>query len=182
MKFILFLFLVLCITSCTSPQPEDISFQPTKGSLANEVRHRAFVQLKIEKGLRPRGVGAQMMDQIKMLALAFGYYKEVDIEEARELLVYAGRVFLGIINENEQIRPLLDNYPFKPENIQIQIVLQKPNGSEVSPGKLCIVTMRNGILNYKTDSPEGYTLLTTHEETYEEAVSRLNAVAESAQL
>ena len=82
-------------------------FPPTKQSLSTEVMNKAFAQLKMEKELYPCGIGEGMMNQIRMLALSFNYYKEVDIEQARELLMTAGNVFLNIINSNEQIRPFL---------------------------------------------------------------------------
>jgi hypothetical protein len=174
MKFIvIFLFIVL-IAGCGSPQPDDTSYPSKKGTLANEVRRKAFARLKIEKELYPFGTGAEMMYQIKMLALAFHYYKEVDIEEARELLISAGAVFLDIINSNEEIRPFLHNYPFKPENVEIRIVLKNPDGSEFSHEKLCIVTMIDGALNYKATNPQTDRLLTIHKETYDEAISKLN--------
>jgi hypothetical protein len=180
MKFFVFILVTVFITGCGSPQPGDTPHPSKKGTLANEVTNRAFARLKMEKGLYPFGSGAEMMYQIKMLALAFQYYKEINIEEARELLISAGAVFLDIINNNEEIRPFLHNYPFNPENVEIEIVLKKPDGSKLSSEKLCIITMADGMLKYKIDYPEKYTLLTIHKETYAEAISKLQTTTDCA--
>jgi hypothetical protein len=123
--------------------------------------------------LYPFGTAYQMMDQIKMLGIAFNYYKEVDLEEARELLIYAGTTFLDIINSNEEIRKYLDVYPFKPENVDIRIFLQNLDGTEFSPEKLCVITMIDGMLEYDAKNPETLRLLRVHKETYDKAVKKI---------
>lgn len=175
MRFIAILFLITFLGSCDPPQEMIDPYRPTKGALVDEVINTAFKQLKAEKELYPFGTGYQMMYQIKMLALAFHYYKEVEIDEARELLVCAARTFLDIINKNEQIRKHLDNYPFKPENIQIEIFLENSDGSKFTLEKLCVITMKNGVLKYKVDHPDMHRFLIIQEETYDEAVAKLNS-------
>ncbi len=177
MKVILFLLLMIYTSCCNSPNEADTSHMPSKQSLANEVRNQTFAQLKMEKELYPCGVGSGMMNQIKMLALAFNYYKDADIEHARELLMAGATLFLNKINSNEQIRPYLDNYPFRPENIQIIIYLQTPIGSPPDFGKLIVVSMSDGILRYSIENSKTGPLITIHEETYEEASEKLHSAA-----
>lgn len=83
--------------------------------------YRVAVQLKKEKDLHPCGSGGGMMDQIGMLALSFNYYKEIDIDTGRDLLMTTGKLLLNSVNEDERIRPYLENYPFLPKNIEIRI-------------------------------------------------------------
>ena len=166
---LLIVFIAGCGTPCVAPPPP-----PNEQSLVNEVRNKTFAQLKEEKELYPYGIGSEMMYQIKMLALGFRYYKEVNIAQARELLIRAGTVFLDTINSNEQIRQFLHNYPFKPENIEISIYLQKPDGSNPDPDKLTVITITNGVLDYMIDEPGTYRLLTIYKETFEEATEKLN--------
>ena len=173
MRVILFLLLMVYLTSCDPPYIEDNPYLPTKQSLANDVRNKTFVQLKMEKELYPCGVGSAMMDQIKILALSFDYYKAVDMGQARELLMAAGTLFLHTINSNEQIRPYLENYPFRPENIEIAIFLKKPDGSKPDPDKLTVISMTNGVLRYKVDHPETECLITIYEENFDEAAAKL---------
>ena len=112
------------------------------------------------------------MDQIRMLALSFNYYDEIDIDQARELLVVAGTKFLSTINSNEKLRPFLKNTPFTTENIEIRIFVQKPNGKEPDQGKLTVLSMVDGILSYKVDNPETNRFRTILKETFEEAEAK----------
>jgi hypothetical protein len=167
------LFLLIFITSCDPPYIEDNPYLPDKDSLATEVTNKTLAQLKRDTELYPCGIGSGMKDKIRMLALSFNYFKEVDIAKARELLMTAGVLFLKTINGNEKIRPFLQNDPFKPENIQIAIFLYNPNGSNPGLDKLTVVSMINGKLQYKYDDPETERLKTIYEETYAEAAAKL---------
>ena len=173
MRFFLFLLLVIFTVGCDSPRIEESPRSPSKISLANEVRNITLVQLKKEKELYPFGVGAAMMDQIKILGVDFRYYKDIDINQARELLMTAGTLFLNTINAKEQIRPFLQNDPFQPRNIEIRIFLIKPNGSEPEPETLTVAAMVNGILDYDVRIAETGRLTTIYRETFQEAAAKL---------
>ena len=177
MKVILPLFLLIFITSCDLPCLIDNSHPPDERTLINEVRNRTFAQLKMEKELYPFGTGeGGPVGQIRMLALSFRYYKEIDIEEARELLMAAGTSFLNNINGNEQIRPYLKNDPSKPNNIEIRIFLKKPDGSKPDLDKLTVISMISDILEYDIRSSETGRLTKIYEENFEEAAAKLNTV------
>jgi hypothetical protein len=168
MRKALLLFLMAFIGSCHPPNKEEAD-RRTKQMLATQVRDQTIAQLRKEKGLCVCGIGSSMLYQIKKLSIYFHYYNEIDIEQARELLMAAGTLLLDTTNANEQIRPFLQNYPFKPENIEIRIYIQKPNGREPDLGKLTIASIIDGILRYKIDNPETNGLKTIYEETFEEA-------------
>lgn len=173
MKIVWFLFLMVAIASCdlrsnNEPHP------PSQEALVNELRNQTFKQLKEEIGLRPFGVGGRMMDQIKVIGLNFHYYKEVDINQARKLLMVAGKLLMSNVNINEQIRPHLENYPFGPNNIRIRIFFRKPNGSKVDLDNLSVATLVDGILDYDITSSETGRLKTIYEETFEDAAFKLN--------
>lgn len=176
MKFIIILLLLIIIASCDPPYNEYIPYLPNKQSQANEVRNQAFVQLQRDKELYPFGIGSQMMNQIEMLGLYFQYYKEINIDEARELLMTAATVFLDVINKNEHIRPFLSCFPFKPNNIEIQIYLTNLDGSQMPPEKLCVATMTNGVLEYMANQAGTHRSLTIYTETFDQADSKLKAL------
>lgn len=173
MKTIIFILLTVVISSCDLPYNEYIPYLPNKESQANEVTNKAFIQLFNDKELYSCGIGSQMMNQIEMLGLYFNYYKEINIDEARELLLTAATVFLEIINKNEHIRPFLSCFPFKPENIEIRIFLAHLDGSKILPEKLCVATMIDGVLKYKADQESTHRSLTIYTESYDEAVQKL---------
>ena len=169
------MILLLAVAAC-NPSAETNSYAPTKQSLANEVRRQACIQLKNEKALFPCGIGAGMMDKIRMLALSFNYYEELSIEEARDLLMYASHVFLEKINRNEKIGPFLLNYPFKPENISVTIYLRNTDGSNPGVNKLQVLVMNLGTLEYKIHTPGSKQFKTILKETFEEAEKKLDTI------
>jgi hypothetical protein len=77
------------------------------------------------------------------------------------------------INNNEEIRPYLHEYPFTAKNVEIRIFIYKPDGTYPPLDKIQCFSSINGILTYYLDVPEKYTFQALHKETYEEAL-RLN--------
>ncbi|MBI2743615.1 MAG: hypothetical protein HYX48_06835 [Chlamydiales bacterium] len=129
-------------------------------------------KLKSEKKLHLVGDGAQMMTDIKMLALSFSYYHDVDQKKARELLLSAIHEYLAVINKNEQIQPYLYNRPFTANNVEIRIFVRKPDHSDIDRGKICAASALEGAIRYDIRDPETDRLRTIATETYEEALSR----------
>ena len=170
MRCIAVLVLFFSFLGCLPPN-SDIYGNSEKQQLANEVRKEALSRLQEERGLKPFGLGAQMMHQIQMLALSFIYHKPLDIEQARELTMYASAVFLDVINRNERIRPYLGNYPFEAKNIEIEIDIREDGKFEQN--KLVMVSMHRGVLIYDVHDQEKNRLKIFYKETYEEAAERL---------
>ena len=113
------------------------------------------------------------MYNIRSLALSCDYYKEIDIEEARKLLVEAGILFLKTANEHEKARPYFANNPFGLKNIQLRFFIQKKDGSEFGSDKLSVITLLDGKLEYEISLPRPQGLTTICEETFEEAAEKL---------
>jgi hypothetical protein len=178
MKLILFLIVIFLAVGCQ----QNIGYELSKDEkLANEITSRVAAKLKKEMGLRPCGTNGQMMNKIKVLGLSFNYYKPISIEEGRELLITAVDEFVKAVNEDERIRPYLNNYPFESKNIDIEIFLHNPNGSDVTAGNLRVISSVGGILEYDIRDPKTNRLTTIYKETYEEAVSKMDTtVAKSA--
>ena len=174
-NFLLFVILTLLVASCTKNRKQTEEISP-KSELVSKIRKEVFVELIVEDDLRPCGTGAQMMDEIKMLGFWFNYYHEIDVDDARKLAMKASDIALSKINNCEEIRPYLVQYPFKQENVEIVIIIRSPNGFELSPEKLQIISVREGILQYENhnlvkDSRRFLSIM--HQETYEEALAKL---------
>jgi|SRR3989344_111403 len=170
----LLLIVMICMFGCSENRSSITYELSIKEQLADEILKKVATQVKQEKGLDPCGTGGQMMDQIKMLALSFDYRKPIDIEKGRELLITAVNEFVAAVNADERIRPYLNNYPFEPKNVEIRIFLQNPDGSNVAPGKLSVISALEGVLKYKMDDPETKLFKIVHTETFEEAVLKIN--------
>ncbi len=170
MKFIFSLIIISIFCGCENKSTYHLSEDE---KLANAITKKVALQINHEFGLIPCGTGGQMMDQIKMLHLAFDCRKPLDIDTSRQLLVAAVERFVSEVNANESIRPYLDNYPFEAKNIQIVIFIQRPDGSHFNPDGLVVTSAKDGVLEYKTDDPNGPLFKTVHSETYEEALKQL---------
>jgi len=101
----------------------------------------------------------------------FRYYNEITVEEARKLLLETGNLYLKTINENEKIRSFLENYPYGPENIEINIFINPGNRTPKSDG-LGVIAIIDGKLKYYSNPH--FTKI--YEETYEEALEKLTKV------
>jgi hypothetical protein len=95
------------------------------------------------------------------MLMGFHLYQEVDLKEARELLIYAVNEYLLDINNNEEVRPCLHEYPFTAKNVEIRIWIYKPDSIKIS-----YISAIDGILTF--DLPE--TRQTICKESYEEAL------------
>ena len=167
---ICFLILLGCSSEIKFKESQKIS---QKQRIVNQIRSRSAKFIEKEKGLKPCGTGAQMMYEVKMLALAFVYNKPIDIEEGRELAVYAAETFVSLINKDERIHPYLYNYPFEPKNIEIEIYIKNPNYSSVDRGKLCLVSVANGYCQYEIRDDLTGRLKTMLKETFVEAKEKI---------
>lgn len=178
MKFLCFFILCIAITSCFKTLQKS-HFEPSQASvMANEIQRKLIFRLKLEKDLYPCEFGGGAKNPIRLLHCGFLYYNDIDIAAARKLIISVVNQFIVEVNENEKIRPYLEVYPFKPENLEIRIFLKNSNGSELSAEKLHVISIINGKLKYKAGIPssEGFPLTTIYQETYEEAVSKLAAL------
>ena len=151
-----------------------------KSELVDEISHKVFRQLKLDQHLVPVECGGRMMDQIKLLHWGFFYYKEINLNEARQLLMTTAHQFLDAFNADERIRPYLAVYPLQPEHIEIRIFLHNPNGSLVEPNKLNVITYKSGVLRYMTSASETHPLEELLVETYQEAEAKLNVPMQQA--
>ena len=61
--------------------------------LADQASYRTAKQLHEQKELYLFGTGGEMMGDIQMMDIAFHYYHIVNIEEARNLIIYAAQMW-----------------------------------------------------------------------------------------
>lgn len=170
-KICLFFISVFLVCGCQT----DVGYQSSdKEHLTNVITKKVAIQLKNELGLIPSGFGGRTMHQVEMLCLAFDCHQPLDIETGRRLLIAAVEKFAAEVNANEAIRPYLGNYPFSPKNIEIRIFIQNRNSRDFEPEKLCVVKAIQGVLEYEIDDIKTNNFKTIYEETYEEALQKLN--------
>ena len=119
------------------------------------------------------------MNEVRMLALSFFYYKMIDIEEARKLIIYSMQTLAEEINAEKKLRKYLYKYPFPPKRTEIMIIVHNRDYSTVSPEYISVVSFHNGKISYDITNPETNRLDTIYKETYEEALEKLAQVAQT---
>lgn len=162
---IIFLFFISCSSNYQITEDE---------KLVDAITAITAKKLQAGKNLILIGTGGSMMDEVKMLAMSFQFFKEIEIEEARNLTVSAVKEYLAEINNNQKIRPYLSNYPFEPKNVEILIWVRKPDGSAPKSGNLDFIAAVDGLIKYYTTEQDSIHVKRIYSETYEEALSRLN--------
>ena len=135
--------------------------------IADAITANTAKKLEEQKKLYLIGTGGGMMHDIRMMAMGFQFFHEVDLKEARELVVYAVREYLSDINNNEEVRPYLRNYPFTAKNVEIRIWIYNPDRSELPLDKIYCITALNDLINYYTRSNPRIAI---YEESYEQAL------------
>src|ERR1700722_3388026 len=173
------LFCLILLTLFSGCEKKTILYHPDpKWDVAdsiynNQIGKPVFLQLKKEKKLNviESGWGLRGRKNIRCMHCGFRYYNEITVEEARKLLLETGNLYLKTINENEKIRSFLENYPYGPENIEINIFINPGNRTPKSDG-LGVIAIIDGKLKYYSNPH--FTKI--YEETYEEALEKLTKV------
>ena len=160
------LLMLVSVLGCTSFGDQ----MPDYEKIADKITDRTAAKLKEEKNLILIGTGGRMMDDIQMMAMSFNYYHEVNLEQARELIVYSINKYLSDINNSQEIRPYLHEYPFSSKNVEIMIFVYGPDRLELPPEKIYCITSRKGIIRYYTRSDRDHPIC---KETYDEALSEI---------
>ena len=168
MKTVLFVSLLLIVSSCGAGRPIG------KTTIAHNIRAEVAKKIEEETGLSLMGTGGGMMRQIQMMALSFQCHDQLTIDQARELLIYCSEKFLSEVNSNEQVKPYLQNYPFRAKNIEIRIFIRESDEHPAREGSLAIATSVDGRLDYDVRQSGLPPLKTIHEETYEQALRILS--------
>jgi hypothetical protein len=135
----------------------------------DEIASAVAKKMRIDRGLHVVGTGGGMMHGIEMLHMGFHYYREVGVDEARELLIYAVDEYEAAINSSLEIRQNLKEYPFK--STEIVIYFYRPDRSKVPHGEISVVAARENrtIEYFMHPSDEIGCRMCVHLETYDEA-------------
>ncbi len=147
---------------------------PRYVKIAHKITDETAATLLKEKKLYLVGTGGGMMHDIQMMAMSFDYYQEIDLKTARGLLLYAVNEYLSNINNNEEVRSYLHEYPFTPKNVEIEIFIYNPDGTNISSDKINTISASDGNLTYCTIIAEKFYSKTILKETYEEGMKKLH--------
>ncbi len=146
-----------------------------KLKVKNSICYLTIKQLNEERGLLGVGTGSSMMFDIKTMALSLSYYKPIEnVDQARELLVYAAEKFLFNINDIREIQVYLHNRPFTEKNIELTIFLKGNENNPDLPQFAWVSTFHGKVKYVLKKESEKYEIETLFSETYEEAKKLAN--------
>jgi hypothetical protein len=111
-----------------------------------------------------------MMGDIQSVTLRFLSYHVLNVDEARILYVEMMEEFLVRINQNDQIRPYLHDYPFGIKNMELTIGFDDTNGDILGDGHVAMVFIgKNEMLRYEAYNSITKEFYTIHKEPYTDA-------------
>jgi len=107
------------LTSCTPPCPKNIAVHKVITTHAKLTKKKFGFDLV--------GLGSGGPTKITKFNFVYASYRKVDVNEARRIFFELREDVLNIVNSDESIRPELDHYPFKFEDIDLSISFFKQN-------------------------------------------------------
>ena len=161
-------FLIFVLTSC-APK---VSY---KIQLVNKVMSAYTNEMCGREEMSVAGDGGAMMDEIEKFFVSYVTPRHVAISEARCIAVKAIDSLSALVNQNKEIRPFLDEFPFPPSGTDLIIQFSYQNRPENTKGYIEIVYIENGQITYEDFDIKFTDTHGRYKETYEEAVTKLRS-------
>ncbi len=188
MKFLFLSVPLLFFAACKSSVPSNICSTEVNSTsnvdyekIADKITYETARKIERQTSLHICGVGGgSLSGQLRKLNMSFECRKELNMEQGRKLVLYCVNEYLSAINANKEIRPNLIHFPFTPEDVEIDIFIQKPDRSDVPIGSLSVVSEVDGKVIYKVHEPDPIILRRVHEETFEEALKLVGCSRDTA--
>ena len=168
--------MLVSIITAACNQEQSIS---ERGKLAYKISGRIVEQLKIKYDLDFIGVGLSGSGDektIKTIMLDFTLNHLVTKEEGRDLILKCTTDFLHEINDSEELRPYLVQFPFTYRNIELTLLFYSDTRHEdtLDPNIWCI-SLVDGIIKYKIANIQNpFTNKSVEKESYEDALKIQN--------
>jgi hypothetical protein len=140
--------------------------------MAYEIREKVGKKLAEKHKMAVVAITDGMMDCVYLVGINFQMYRPMDRDEVRYRLVDCVEELLKAINEDEEIRPFLKNYPFTTNNIKIAIFMSDPDGRRLYDPNIDVASISSSDkIYYYTKAPNVPMYKNEYEESYEEALS-----------
>lgn len=148
--------------------------------VAREIRSKVGKKLASRHQMDCIGVGGGMMGSVYMIELAFQIHHPMDATEARSRIVDCVEELLKAINDNEEIRPYLKNYPFTTKNVKVAIFTNYLDGREVFDPDIRVVSVfESDKVTFFTMEPNNPRYKNEYSEPYQEALEKVKGLCPS---
>ncbi len=164
MKNYFITFLCCFLTGCLGANKEDDGYR----KFSNKITQQFIGDIFQEGKLYLVGKGASI-NEIQTVSLTFETISNVDVASARKLYVNMMEKYLKLLNDNLEIRPYLNRYPYGIEAFDLTIGFVKSNGRFADPPYLGEVTGYQEKIAYDIYDLEKKFLKTIYSESYDEA-------------
>lgn len=145
--------------------------EPRYVEIANKITNITIERLEKKHHLHCCGIKRGMNKSVELIGLDFQLNRIMEKNEARGMVVNCVQEFLADINRNEEIRKVLQVYPFDPEHIEVVIYLSTHDYGTIYHPDLAIVAARRGKITYSTNDPDNeFNFKSREVESFEEAV------------
>lgn len=142
--------------------------------MAHEAVYNTIATLKSRYPLHYIGLSESGdTDYYHTIGLSFQLLQIISKEDGRKMLVDCVEELLKEINSNPKLLPYLNPSPFTAASVTVAIYVYHKNGTDPSYPNIGIFSVRDGIVEYITQTPETrakYQYYTTEKESYEEAL------------
>lgn len=142
--------------------------------MAREIRGKVAKKLAKKHQMDCVGVGGGMMGSVYMIGLSFEINRPIDRDEARARIVDCVEELLTAVNQNEEIRPYLKNYPFTTHNVQVAIFIKDKDRRNLHDPLISVVSVfESDDISYCTTEPNKMTYKNQVHEPYQEALAKV---------
>lgn len=144
---------------------------PPYVEMASKIRSEIAQKLAKRHSMKISGISGGMADCVNMLGLDFQIQGPLTKDELRRILINSVLELLKAINENEEIRPFLKNYPFTEKEIIITLFVKDKSGGNIFDPEIAVASSWHGTMNYNTNDKENmYVYKQKIKEDYETAL------------
>lgn len=147
-------------------------FNSEGGSSLNQVANEHGRYMKKVYQCRLEGIGSEGPDKYEKIFLDYGSYREVNVKDARKIILDSAQKLLEITNSNVEIKDALANHPYTVDNLHIMISFSDPKTNKNYAGNsISLINFKNGSIYYSVDDPSSGFFKRYKLETYSEALS-----------
>jgi len=159
-----------------SPDLDPFVHVTTPLEIATDQIFNSFVKEMREKHqLRCHSIGGKVQGRVEEVGAKFQLIKHTSKDEAQKLLLALTERLVEKLNQDEEIRPYLIEYPFSTTRIKIRIIFTGSDHFSYDDGSMERITLENNQISYFKVPPEDdlFRAILFYEESYQEAQNSL---------
>ncbi|MDP1880218.1 MAG: hypothetical protein Q8K60_04690 [Parachlamydiaceae bacterium] len=161
------LFIILWVSSC--------NFNSMNSEMVfNKVVSETTKTLEKKYKMSAVGIGgSEVRNKIASVSISFSRYQgPITKENGRKMIIYCLEAYISAVNENEQLKPYLNNFTFTHENFDIVIINYQENGQRLKDPDIKVFANYANKIHFKTEDPlDSYNYKTNESEPYLEALT-----------